>query len=199
MIFSRKYAAALVAILMSHHAFADDGMPPPCDLVDTADLAELGFRIFRSPSHEAVDLAKGEADAPTATHTEICTFLAGPRGDRLGLQLTVDTFAEKVTEAQLKTWTQLIMKDDKATFRTSRIGNASCETGEFALVDARTRSQRGIQHFVSCDTLEPGGFRRVNLYFQAPEDKALLPPPEQVKALLDKITLKARLKGAITL
>jgi hypothetical protein len=196
---SLKYAAALVAILMSHHALADDGLPPPCDLVDTADLAEMGFRIFRSPAHEAVDLEKGEADAPTATHTEICTFLAGPRGDRLGLQLTVDTFAEKVTEAQLRAWTQLIMKDDKATFRASRIGNASCETGEFALVDARTRSQRGIQHFVSCDTLEPGGFRRVNLYFQAPEDKALLPPPEQVKTLLDKITLKARLKGAITL
>jgi hypothetical protein len=196
---SIKYAGALVAVLMSHHALADDALPPPCDLVDMADLAEMGFRIFRSPTHEAVDLEKGEADAPTATHTEICTFLAGRRGDRLGLQLTVDTFAEKVTEAQLEAWTQLIMKDDKATFSTSKIGQANCETGEFERVDAGTRAQRGIQHFVSCDTLEPGGLRRVNLYFQAPEDKTLLPSPLQVKALLDKITLKARLKGAISL
>ena len=138
-------------------------------------------------------------DAPVDTHTEICTFLAGRSGDRMGLQLTIETFGERVTPAQLSAWTALIMKDDPAYFSSIRVGDANCETGEFDLIDERTDAREGTQHYVSCDALEPFGNHRVNLYFQAPEFKALLPTPEEVKALLDKATGKVRTRGAISI
>lgn len=197
MAMARKFAEVFLLAAVCHCALAGDIDQPPCDLVDTADLADIGFGSTRFPATDVMDLHKGQADAPVDTHTEVCTFLAGGSGDRMGLQLTVDTFAERVTEAQLNAWTALIMKDDPAYYSSTKVGDATCETGEFDLIDERTNARQGTQHFVSCDTLEPLGNRRVNLYFQAPEFKALLPTTEEVKVLLDKAASKARLRGAI--
>ncbi len=194
---SSTHAGALLLVLFSQAASGEDRGRPPCDFVDTSDLGEIGYRIDRMPARDILNLSKGQADAPVDTHSEMCTFLAGRSGDRMGLQLTVDTFAERVSEAQLANWTKLIMKDDKATFTASKVGDSNCETGEFELIDERTHAREGTQHFVSCDVLDPLGNRRVSLYFQAPEDKALLPSTTQVKAMLDKITGKVRMQGAI--
>lgn len=178
---------ALLLILCGQPALAADIDGSPCRLVDPAELATMGFRINRAPATSVMDLHKGDVDAPVDTHSEVCTLLAGYSGDRLGLQVTVDTFAEKVSEAQLHAWTEAIMRGDRARFTESRVGNATCEVGEFELRYERSNEPEGIQHFVSCEMLQIGGVRRVNIYFQVPEDKALLPTTERVKALLDKI------------
>lgn len=195
----RRYGFAMMVAACCQSASAGEAGQTPCDLVDTADLAEMGFGIVRLPATDVLNLYKGQADAPVDTHTEICTFLAGRSGDRMGLQLTIETFGERVTPAQLSAWTALIMKDDPAYFSSIRVGDANCETGEFDLIDERTDVREGTQHYVSCDALEPFGNHRVNLYFQAPEFKALLPTPEEVKALLDKATGKVRTRGAISI
>jgi hypothetical protein len=168
-------------------ASADEAGQTPCDLVYTADLAETGFGIVRLPATDVLDLYQGEADAPVDTHTEICTFLAGHSGDRMGLQLPIETFGERVTPAQISAWTALIMNDDPAYYFATRVGDAYCEAGKFDLIDERTEAREGTQHFVSCEALEPFGNHRVNLYLLAPE----------FKALLDKATGRVSTRGAL--
>jgi hypothetical protein len=175
-------STALLAIITTgSSAWAAEG--GSCDLLTRGELTAAGFSVHGKPQLQTVALHKGEQLAPTDIRSEVCFLPVESSGDRYGIYLSIDIFAEDISAATLEAWAKSL-GDDVTPGSEMRLGDASCETGSYDYTEPLEGKRIGTQRYVACDAMR--GKRRVSLNLQAPDDKPALPSPEVVKELLDR-------------
>jgi hypothetical protein len=176
----RTSAPLMMVLLTAGSAAAGEG--PSCDLLSRDELDAVGFRIHGKPQLQSVSLRKGEQLAPSDIRSEVCFLPVETTGDRYGVYLSVDNFAEEISVEALDAWAKSLGSEVAGS--ETKLGNVTCETGSYDYTDAAEGRRIGTQRYVACDTLR--GKRRVSLNLQAPDDKPALPAADVVRELLDK-------------
>jgi hypothetical protein len=173
--------AAMLALLPAAPVGLAGDEGRSCNLLGREELAAAGFAVRGKPQLQTVKLQKGEHLAPTDIRSEVCFLPVESSGDRYGIYLSIDSFAEDISPATLAAWAKTLGGDDRpGTESTS--GNISCETGSYPYTEPGAGKRIGTQSYVACDIIE--GRRRVSVNLQAPEDKPALPAVEEVRTLL---------------
>lgn len=167
-------------------AAAAGGPTGACALITQAELDPFQLRIDGEPSEEGMHVPNGHDGAPSDIQSSICTILLGKKGAQF-MSVAIHNFATPVTMAQLDAWEDGAPPDKDNPYTgisKSRVGNVTCEVGQYDYKPSKAPEQAVVQYYEVCDELL-GGQQRLVINLQVPSDKSLLPPLEKFRELLD--------------
>ena len=170
----------------SADALAQQGVKA-CGLVTQAELATLGTRSAAKPEGTTLPVKKGEGGAPADLAMSVCAHSGGGEWD--GVNLTVISAKERVTEKQLNVWLDTDRDAGKPDAQRNevKIRQSLCSS---ASVPPRTDkagptvTKVPAQYVASCSRY--AGERFVSLDVVQVE-KALVPRLEAVNEVLEKV------------
>jgi hypothetical protein len=181
---SKLILAAAIFLVAPLIANAAAGPTGACNLVKTNQIAALNLQVEGEPYEDGVDVPKGASGAPSDIWSSICTFNLGKKGAQF-MSVAIHNFSTPVTVAELEAWEEETSEKQGgySDVTKSQSGNITCEIGQYDYKPAKDGKPAVVQYYEACDELV-GGRQRLVINLQT-DDKAVLPPVEKIRDLLD--------------
>jgi len=172
--------------------FAGDAAPAPsgdCNPFPPGSLSRWGYPDQPTGNVSGSKMRKDQLEgAPTDVSSEICTIFRTPGKRDAFVWIQAARFGDDADEAAIKQWVETKSEKIDADMKveTSRIGDVTCERGNYVLDPTAPTSS--TQLYVACDSLLGREHFAINVQQAATADG--LPAPADVEALLKSVIAK---------